>query len=412
MLQFIAEFLLRLISVGIWTGAGIGVYIYINNRWLMMLRNRSLKRSLRQITSIGLFMVPVGMGVFAPAAWLVCPGALYVFFLVDDVRLAWLRRRMTGELPVEAPGPARPNQAALPPKRKLMQDTTSDLHLVRYDIPVPAQDLACEPALTVAHLTDFHVSERMPASYYTDALERALAEAPDLVLLTGDYISVEAELPLLGRALKPLENHPRVYAILGNHDYWIGAQKIVPILERTGIHLLSGNREAVHYSPYVRIIGSEEPWGPAARIYPDPQAALDLVLTHTPDNIYHFLDSKVPRAVFSGHLHAGQVCLPVPGGSPHAIFLPSRYGLRFDRLPNLNGHFVFSPNPKNDSRVHLFVSAGVGTGRPFVRYNCPPDFFLVRFQFVGKAQPCEDMGQISSGQMFIKAGSEPAGVER
>ena len=89
---------------------------------------------------------------------------------------------------------------------------------------------------------------------------------------------------------------------------------------------------------------------------------LQLVLTHTPDNIYALRDHGFD-AVFAGHYHGGQI--RAPGLGPFVV--PSKYGRRYDR-----GHFVFG-------RTHLFVTAGVGSAEPPLRIWCPPDVLVVDF---------------------------------
>lgn len=40
----------------------------------------------------------------------------------------------------------------------------------------------------IAHLTDFHCGKHIPSGYIEDAIERTLAEKPDVIALTGDFI--------------------------------------------------------------------------------------------------------------------------------------------------------------------------------------------------------------------------------
>src|SRR5262249_56133885 len=92
------------------------------------------------------------------------------------------------------------------------------LELNRFDLPV--RDLP--PAfrgLKVAHLTDFHYGRQIPPGYIEGALERTLAEKPDLIALTGDFIDrgpryVEKAAKLFCHLRAPLG----VYAELASHD--------------------------------------------------------------------------------------------------------------------------------------------------------------------------------------------------
>ena len=66
-------------------------------------------------------------------------------------------------------------------------------------------------------------------------------------------------------------------------------------------------------------------------------------------------------AIFAGHTHCGQIGLPVVG----ALTYVSRYGDRFACGDIADG----------DQRV--FVGAGLGTSVLPLRFNAPPDVWLV-----------------------------------
>src|SRR5207248_2322542 len=74
--------------------------------------------------------------------------------------------------------------------------------------------------LKVAQLSDFHYGRQIPPGYIESTLERTLAEQPDVIALTGDFIDrgpryVEKAAKLFRHLKAPLG----VYAVLGNHDF-------------------------------------------------------------------------------------------------------------------------------------------------------------------------------------------------
>jgi hypothetical protein len=239
--------------------------------------------------------------------------------------------------------------------------TTTDLQVLRYEVGV--QDLPCA-RLRVAHLSDLHVNDRIPLSYYQSAVARASQAHPDLVLLTGDFVTEGHFTALLPQILGNLEAPLGVYAILGNHDYWECAADVAAALDSVGIRLLGDSLHRIDSETYpgICLLGCERPWGGGIctpRLDPGDFA---LALSHTADHVYAFAAAGV-RAIFSGHFHAGQFQLPVLG----PVFVPSAYGRRFAQ-----GHFLVNG-------AHLFVSAGVGAGEPTLRLYCPPDIFVVDF---------------------------------
>ena len=85
--------------------------------------------------------------------------------------------------------------------------------LRRIDVPVLAAD---EEPLTVLHLADLHLTGRTEARV---AWVRQLAQLqPDVVVNTGDNLSLESGLEPLRRALEPLTGLPGAF-VMGDHDY-------------------------------------------------------------------------------------------------------------------------------------------------------------------------------------------------
>ena len=80
--------------------------------------------------------------------------------------------------------------------------------------------------MTLAFISDVHHGPFVPLAYVRDIVEIANSLAPDLVLLTGDYVSrhpryIEPGIEALGK----LEARIGRFAVLGNHDHWEGARR-------------------------------------------------------------------------------------------------------------------------------------------------------------------------------------------
>ena len=76
-------------------------------------------------------------------------------------------------------------------------------------------------ALRIAQISDPHLGPFMSVRRLAAILKRAVALEPDLVVLTGDLLTVASQYhpAALHDALEPLQGHPHVYACLGNHDH-------------------------------------------------------------------------------------------------------------------------------------------------------------------------------------------------
>jgi predicted MPP superfamily phosphohydrolase len=182
------------------------------------------------------------------------------------------------------------------------------------------------------------------------------------VFVTGDYVTRVTSAGLLRHILRPF-GRLGTFGVLGNHDYWAGAEQVASIVASCGVTLLRESSERVDVDGRrVTVSGFDYPWGrtcqpPCARV---DDTGLSFVLSHTADNIYR-LSRAGATVVFSGHYHNGQGRIPGIG----TVVVPSVYGRRFD-----HGHFVVNG-------THLFVTAGVGAGDPPLRLYCRPDIFVV-----------------------------------
>ena len=173
--------------------------------------------------------------------------------------------------------------------------------------------------LRIAHLSDFHLG---PPSRGVRAVERAVEwvdeRQPDLTVITGDLLSRRSGEPLLRELLARL---PNCYAVFGNHDYAITkdpfAQR-VELSELRPARLLADEAETLELrGRTVQIVGVDPRSYRAGRARPerlaDPAADLRILLCHFPQVIDR-LEPGVFDLVLAGHLHAGQISIPYPGG--------------------------------------------------------------------------------------------------
>ena len=186
--------------------------------------------------------------------------------------------------------------------------------------------------LRIAHLSDFHLGV---VSRGTRAVEEAVAwvaeRRPDLVCVTGDLVSRRKGVRALERLLPTLG---RCYVVLGNHDF---ADSRDPFSHRIDPAVFSGlegvevlGDESVDVDvrgQRVQLVGVE-PREYARRVarperLADPGAALRVLLCHFPG-----ITRRIPPGAFhlvlSGHLHAGQIVVPLPGRKLNLAHLGAR----------------------------------------------------------------------------------------
>ena len=242
--------------------------------------------------------------------------------------------------------------------------------VVRRDLPV--RNLP--PALvgrTLVQVSDLHVGPHVDAGYLAVALRTVSALAPDIVAVTGDFMSIgnAARLDEVARVMENLTPPPLgCFAVFGNHDY--GEQwRDAPLAERLdsrlsgiGVRVL---RNAAADAGGLRIVGLDDLWSPNFR----PEAVLaDLdpdapavVLCHNPDAADRAVWGGFRGWILSGHTHGGQ-CKPP--------FLPPPL------LPVVNRRYTSGAFDLGDGRW-MYINRGLGHLKR-VRFNVRPEFTVFR----------------------------------
>jgi predicted MPP superfamily phosphohydrolase len=228
---------------------------------------------------------------------------------------------------------------------------------------VPLRGLPEELAgLRIAHLSDFHLG--LP-SRGQKAVERAVAwvvaRQPDLTLISGDLVSRPRGERKLVELLDQVRN---CYAVLGNHDladtrdpfgrrsrtFELGPATLLADDSRT-IELRGRRVQIAGVDPRSYTFGMARPDELA-----DPTADLRILLCHFPGVI----DKLRPGSfdlVLAGHLHAGQICFPFPGGRL--------------RLAHLRWHYIQGLYERPAGTLHL--SPGLGTTFVPFRFLARPE---------------------------------------
>jgi uncharacterized protein len=198
------------------------------------------------------------------------------------------------------------------------------------EVPVPGLPEALD-GLRIAHLTDFHLG---PRSRGRLATERAVAwveeRRPDLVAVTGDLVSHPRGEPALRALLGRLH---RPYVVLGNHDVAVTRDPFSRAAELGDLRelsvLLGHDAVSVEVSGCtIQIVGVDPVDYHRKRARPeelvDAAADMRILLCHFP-GIAERLPDGAFHLVLAGHLHAGQIVLPYPGGRLMLAHPGSRY---------------------------------------------------------------------------------------
>ena len=175
-----------------------------------------------------------------------------------------------------------------------------------------------ETPLRIVQITDPHIGPFMSPERLARVCRRAVERNPDLILLTGDFLTMEsqADPALLERALAPLAAAKgKTFACFGNHDHE-APELVRRALASAGVTLLVDEEALVRTERGpVQILGMDFTWrgrrehmASLCERFPRRDGHLRVVLLHDPGAFRHLPDGH-GDIVFSGHTHGGQVGL-------------------------------------------------------------------------------------------------------
>lgn len=225
--------------------------------------------------------------------------------------------------------------------------------------------------LRLVQITDPHLGPFMSEARLKGIAERAVAAKPDLVLLTGDFLTMESHRAResLARALSPLLELPgRVFACLGNHDHE-AVDTVKGALSDVGATLLVDEATLVETDAgRVQVVGIDFHFRERARRtaevckrVPRVPDAFRLVLLHDPGAFRHLPNGEADL-VLSGHTHGGQLGLVTLG-------LPHTFVSAFTSIPD-HGLWALGKN-------RLYVHRGTGHYGFPVRVGVPGEESLL-----------------------------------
>ncbi|HEX9010990.1 MAG TPA: metallophosphoesterase, partial [Holophagaceae bacterium] len=236
-------------------------------------------------------------------------------------------------------------------------------------VEVPIRDLPEGlNGFRIVQVSDLHLGPLVTAARVDRLVARANALAPDLVAVTGDLVDGEADgVRAKVERLEALRATHGVFFVTGNHEYYSGVARWIPVIRGLGWHVLD-NAHAVlqHRGAALVVAGMPDPAaggrrgtgrGPdlAATLAGAPEEAPKLLLFHPPTG-YDAAERAGIRLQLSGHTHSGQYF-------PWSLVVRSIY-----RYPaGLHRH----------GGLWIYTSVGTGFWGPPNRFLVPPELTLL-----------------------------------
>ncbi len=266
----------------------------------------------------------------------------------------------------------------------------------RIRVGVPGLAPALE-GLRIVQISDLHIGNHLEGERLSRMLEHANALDPDVLVLTGDLFDFDPEAVEDGvRRLAALRARHGVYAVLGNHDHYVGADLVADAMARLApeIRLLRDEIERLPLAAPLYLAGADDPgrdWS-ARRLRMDgldslararPDDGPTLLLVHRPEAFPQAAELGFPL-VISGHTHGGQLALPVARGQYNLASLVTNFSRGLYRLGGST----------------LYVNRGLGVGGPALRINCPREIATLelRKEADSKSRPTRSEAEPSEGR--------------
>lgn len=248
------------------------------------------------------------------------------------------------------------------------------LAVERVDLPVRELPRPLT-GLVIEHLSDLHIGRQLRAPQLRRFVERANGLGADLIVVTGDLFDFDPAFIEEGcRELSRLSAPLGVYAVLGNHDTYTGAEAVAQGVEQlTSIRLLRDEWVWIERGDTrFALLGIDDPgrgWTDrdseslpleelAKRV---PVGVPRILLAHRPSYFRQAARLGIDL-MLSGHTHGGQISPPAP--------------LEHHNISRLIAHWTRGLFEEDGAL--LYVSRGLGVAGPPVRLNCPREIALLR----------------------------------
>jgi predicted MPP superfamily phosphohydrolase len=218
----------------------------------------------------------------------------------------------------------------------------------------------------IVQLSDVHHGPFSSREQIERAIETANRLQPDIIALTGDYISKERLYAApCAEMLGKLKARFGVYAVLGNHDHWVDAPLLTDLFRAEGITVLinEGMRFEQNGETFWiagvddSMVGLEDISLALAGAREDE---MKLLLAHNPIVLRRAVRASVDL-VLSGHTHGGQVAIRGERSSARP------------RKRALQGLW-------RQGNTQIYVNRGLGTVVVPIRYGGPPEISLLELR--------------------------------
>ncbi|MDE0686426.1 MAG: metallophosphoesterase [Candidatus Poribacteria bacterium] len=222
----------------------------------------------------------------------------------------------------------------------------------------------------IAQISDLHADDILTPEDVAQVVTFVNLLKPDLVVITGDYVTRDSSYGFpIAKALKLLNAPLGCFAVLGNHDYWGRVEEIVEAFDFHSLSLLKNQTQSIERDgSRIWIAGVDDVLERKQDLEKTlagvPANETIILLAHEPDYADLVAADRRVMLQLSGHSHGGQIRIPFYGAPV---------------LPPLGKKYPWGLNQVGQMQV--YTNRGLGVVRwaavPAMRVNCRPEVTLL-----------------------------------
>ena len=242
----------------------------------------------------------------------------------------------------------------------------SEIDLVEINITLP--DLGKNFVnYRILNLTDVHLGQWVNPEYLSDLIDYVNTLNFDLATLTGDYFSyiLDGYEDSLKDSFKKLKAKDGKFGVLGNHDHWMGAEKIRKLFKESDIVDLSNDVCVLSRGEDKLNLAGVDSSTVCADNLDKVLAKLDdcptVLLAHEPDFANESSQTGKIDLQISGHSHGGQFIIPKVETTPFRGPNSTKYPVGLYKIRDMM----------------QYTSKGLGTNSFRIRINCNPEITII-----------------------------------
>ncbi len=214
----------------------------------------------------------------------------------------------------------------------------------------------------IVQISDVHLGHINRADFLAGVVNQINKQKPDLVVITGDlFDGMDGDLSSLIGPLADLNPPSGVYFVTGNHETYLGVQKVFSVLDKTKVKILNDQKQDVNGIELIGVgypeRGQSKDLGAILQKLGVPgDGKINILLYHTPAGFEEARQNGISLQL-SGHTHKGQI-------------FPFNFITYFVYRGHDYGLF-------HEGNYYLYTTNGTGTWGPPMRTGNVPEIVAI-----------------------------------